>query len=49
VAKQLGKILKDKRFEDYWKFVLEGKTEIYIDRLLDGSNTTHGPLSDSPR
>ena len=42
VAKQLGKILKDKRFEDYWKFVLEGKTEIYIDRLLDGSNTTKG-------
>ncbi|MDP6499739.1 MAG: molybdopterin-dependent oxidoreductase, partial [Candidatus Marinimicrobia bacterium] len=42
VAKRLGKILKDKRFEDYWKFVLEGKTEVYIDRLLDGSNTTTG-------
>ncbi|MBT4661351.1 MAG: molybdopterin-dependent oxidoreductase, partial [Candidatus Marinimicrobia bacterium] len=42
VAKKLGIILKDKRFEDYWKFVLEGKTEIYIDRLLDGSNTTKG-------
>ena len=42
VAKRLGEILKDKRFEDYWKFALNGKTEVYIDRLLDGSNTTHG-------
>lgn len=42
VAKRLGELLKDQRFEDYWKFALNGKTEVYIDRLLEGSNTTHG-------
>ncbi len=42
VARRLGEILKDKRFEDYWKFVHEGRTEVYINRLFDGSNTTHG-------
>ena len=42
VAKRLGEILNDRRFSDYWKFALQGKTEVYIDRLLDGSNTTHG-------
>ncbi|MFQ6674177.1 MAG: molybdopterin-dependent oxidoreductase, partial [Fidelibacterota bacterium] len=42
VAKRLGEILNDNRFSDYWKFALEGRTEVYIDRLLDGSATTHG-------
>ncbi|MFQ6675445.1 MAG: molybdopterin-dependent oxidoreductase [Fidelibacterota bacterium] len=42
VAARMGEILEDKRFSDYWKFALEGKTGVYIDRLLDGSNTTHG-------
>lgn len=42
VAKKLGEILKDRRFVDYWKFALEGKTEVYINRLLSGSNTAHG-------
>ena len=42
VAKKLGEILNDKRFAEYWKFALEGKTDVYIDWLLDGSNTTKG-------
>ncbi len=42
VAKKLGELLKDQRYVDYWKFALEGRTEVYIDRLLAGSNTTHG-------
>ncbi|MBI2067745.1 MAG: molybdopterin-dependent oxidoreductase [Deltaproteobacteria bacterium] len=42
VAKRLGEILKDNRFADYWKFALEGKTEVYIQRLLDASMTLHG-------
>ncbi|MFQ6616539.1 MAG: molybdopterin-dependent oxidoreductase [Fidelibacterota bacterium] len=42
VAARLGEILGDHRFSDTWKFALEGKTGVYIDRLLDGSNTTHG-------
>lgn len=41
-AKKLGEILKDTRFENYWKFALEKKTEVYIQRLLDGSTTTKG-------
>ena len=31
VARRLGKILKDDRFEAYWKFILQGKAEINID------------------
>ncbi|MBI1801375.1 MAG: molybdopterin-dependent oxidoreductase, partial [Chloroflexi bacterium] len=42
VAKALGDRLNDKRFADYWKFALEGKTEVYIQRLLDSSLTTTG-------
>ncbi|HWP31145.1 MAG TPA: molybdopterin-dependent oxidoreductase [Fimbriimonadales bacterium] len=42
VAQALGKKLNDRRFEDYWKFAIEGKTEVYINRLLDASTTTHG-------
>jgi len=41
-AKKLGEIYNDKRFEEYWKFALEGKTEVYIDRLLDSSIPTQG-------
>jgi nitrate reductase alpha subunit len=34
--------LDDQRFSDYWKFALEGKSEIYMQRLLDSSTTTSG-------
>ena len=42
IAKRLGEILNDKRFADYWKFVLEGNRDVYIQRLLDSSTTTAG-------
>ena len=42
VAKRLGGLLKDERFSDYWKFALEGKPEVYIQRLLDASSTLRG-------
>ncbi|MCI0439292.1 MAG: molybdopterin-dependent oxidoreductase, partial [Chloroflexi bacterium] len=42
VAKRLGEILSDERFANHWKFALEGKTEVYIQRLLDASTTTSG-------
>ena len=42
VAKRLGEVMGDQRYADYWKFVLEGKPEVYIQRLLDGSTTTSG-------
>lgn len=42
VAEKLAELLDDKRFTDYWKFALEGKEEVYIDRLMDTSSTMHG-------
>jgi nitrate reductase / nitrite oxidoreductase, alpha subunit len=38
----IGKQLEDQRFADYWKFILEGKPEVYIQRLLETSLTTSG-------
>ena len=42
VAERLGELLDDKRFTDYWKFELEGRSEVYMQRLLDASATTRG-------
>jgi len=42
VAAAIGDQLDDQRFRDYWKFLLEGKPEVYIQRLLDSSLTTSG-------
>ncbi len=42
IAAKLGELTGDQRFLDYWKFALEGKREIYIQRLLDSCTTTIG-------
>jgi nitrate reductase alpha subunit len=42
LAAALGDQLDDVRFSDYWKFALEGRPEVYIQRLLDSSTTTSG-------
>ncbi len=42
IAKALGDITGDKRFYDYFKFVLEGKSEVYLQRIFDYSSTTRG-------
>jgi nitrate reductase alpha subunit len=42
IAEKLSEVTGDKRFRDYWKFALEGKREVYIQRLLDTSTTTSG-------
>ena len=42
MAKKMGDLLGDRRFADYWKFALERKSEVYIQRLLDSSTTTRG-------
>ncbi len=42
VAKALSDVTGDKRFADYWKFALEGRTEVYMQRLLESSGTTFG-------
>ncbi len=41
-ARALGAQLGDDRFADYWRFITEGKEDIYIQRLLDASITTKG-------
>ncbi len=42
VAEKLAELTGDGRFKDYWKFALERNTEVYIQRLLDGSTTGRG-------
>ncbi|MBL8949634.1 MAG: molybdopterin-dependent oxidoreductase [Myxococcaceae bacterium] len=41
-AKKLGELIGDSRFTDYFKFVHDGRPEVYIQRLLDASTTTRG-------
>ncbi len=42
IAKAMSEETKDKRFAEYFKFELEGKRSIYIQRLLDTCTTTAG-------
>jgi len=40
VAQAMGKEVGDRRFADLWKFVLEKKAPVYIQRVFDSSATT---------
>ena len=42
VADAMAKKTGDKRFSDMWKFVREGKTDVYLQRILDFSSNTRG-------
>jgi len=42
IAKKMAEQTGDSRFADYFKFELEGKREVYIQRLLDTCTTTAG-------
>jgi nitrate reductase alpha subunit len=42
VAAKLAELTGDERFRDYWKFVLEGRNEVYLQRILDVAPTTQG-------
>jgi nitrate reductase alpha subunit len=42
IAEALAGVTGDRRFADYFKFALEGRREVYIQRLLDSSTTTRG-------
>jgi nitrate reductase / nitrite oxidoreductase, alpha subunit len=42
VAGKLADLTKDNRFNDYWKFVREGRTDVYLQRILDFSTNTKG-------
>ena len=41
-AKALAEETGDGRYADYWKFILAGREDVYIQRLLDASVTTSG-------
>ncbi len=42
VASKLADLTGDKRFNDYWKFVREDRTDVYLQRILDHSTNTKG-------
>jgi nitrate reductase alpha subunit len=42
VARKLTALTGDRRFEDYYKYILEGKAEWYIQRIMDASTTLRG-------
>ncbi|GAB6165915.1 hypothetical protein JCM19992_19150 [Thermostilla marina] len=42
VSEQLAEITGDQRFNDYWRFVREGRSEIYLQRILDHSSNAAG-------
>ncbi len=42
VSAKLAELTKDERFRNHWKFMLEGRPEVYIDRVLANSTTTKG-------
>lgn len=42
VAGKLAELTGDQRFNDYWKFVREDKTDVYLQRILDFSTNTRG-------
>ncbi|GDX79309.1 hypothetical protein LBMAG42_11200 [Deltaproteobacteria bacterium] len=42
VSKALGKLTGDDRFAKMWSFVDQGRTDVYLQRVLDGSNMGKG-------
>ena len=42
VGAKMAELTGDQRFHDYWKFVRDGKTDVYLQRVLDSSSTTKG-------
>lgn len=42
IAKRLGELTGDRRFTDHWKFVHEGRPEVYLQRIFDASTTARG-------
>jgi nitrate reductase alpha subunit len=42
VASKLADLTRDSRFNDYWKFVGEDRTDVYLQRVLNGSTSTKG-------
>ncbi|MBW1683762.1 MAG: molybdopterin-dependent oxidoreductase, partial [Deltaproteobacteria bacterium] len=42
VARQMAKLTGDQRFRDMWRFVEEGRTDVYLQRILDHSSNAKG-------
>ncbi|MBW1902942.1 MAG: molybdopterin-dependent oxidoreductase, partial [Deltaproteobacteria bacterium] len=42
VGKAFAKLLKDERFNDYWKFVKEKKVNVYLQRIFDYTSMAKG-------
>ncbi|HYG58185.1 MAG TPA: molybdopterin-dependent oxidoreductase, partial [Symbiobacteriaceae bacterium] len=42
IGQKLAEIHNEVRFRDYWKFVLEGKVETYLQRMIDLSSSSRG-------
>lgn len=42
VSSKLAELTGDRRFNDYWKFVREFRTDIHLQRILDNSTNTKG-------
>ncbi len=42
VPEKLTELTGDERFRNHWKFVLEGKSRVYLQRVFDNSTTTQG-------
>ena len=42
VARELSKLTGDKRFEQMWHFIAEERTDVYLQRIIDGSTSLKG-------
>lgn len=42
VAQALARLTGERRYADYWKFVGEGRVDVYLQRIVDGSNALRG-------
>jgi nitrate reductase alpha subunit len=42
VGAEMAKLTGDRRFSDCWKFVHEGRVDVYLQRILDHSSNTKG-------
>ena len=42
VARELAKLTGDERFEQMWRFIAEGRSEVYLQRIIDGSTPLKG-------
>ncbi len=42
VGRKMAELTGDQRFRDMWRFVEEGRTDVYLQRILDHSSNTKG-------